>query len=99
MMYGKKDLRASLAPNGAPAAHTPFMPATYARFYQDRAADEDASGRSWYSRGQNMIVNYIQAKAGGRFTRVGQLDEYALLIPDAGLSVVVVAKGDEQMVK
>ncbi len=66
-MYGKNDLRASLAPNAAsdaPAVRTPFKPATYARFYEDPPASNDANGRAWYSRGQNMIVNYILAQTG-----------------------------------
>jgi hypothetical protein len=104
-MYGKNDLRASLAPTRAPAVHTPFMPATYGRFYQERPVDADANGQSWYCRGQNMIVNFIQANNGGRFSRSAQLDEYALLIPEAGMSVVVTAvqagrpRDEEQVVK
>src|SRR5690348_2254158 len=97
-MYGKNDLRASLAPSAAPAARTPFKPATYARFYEDPPTDNDVNGQAWYSRGQNMIVNYILAKTGGRFSRTGQLDEYALLIPEAGMRVVITAKGEEQSV-
>lgn len=100
-MYGKNDLRASLAPkaeSATPAIRTPFKPAAYARFYQDPPADNDVNGQAWYGRGQNMIVNYILAKTGGRFSRAGQLDEYALLIPDAGMQVVVTANGEEQSV-
>lgn len=97
-MYGKNDLRASLAPNGAPTVRTPFKPAAYARFYEEPPAVSDANGQAWYSRGQNMIVNYILAKTGGRFARAGQLDEYALLIPEAGMRVVITANGEEQSV-
>jgi hypothetical protein len=97
-MYGKNDLRASLAPTKAAVVHTPFKPATYGRFYEEPPVDNDANGQAWYCRGQNMIVNYILAKAGGRFFRIAQLDEYALLIPQAGMSVVVTAQGEEQTV-
>jgi hypothetical protein len=97
-MYGKNDLRASLAATKASVVHTPFKPATYARFYEEPPVDDDANGQAWYCRGQNMIVNYIAAKAGGRFFRIAQIDEYALLIPQAGMSVVVTAQGEEQTV-
>ena len=68
-MYGKNDLRASLVTSGesarAPAVRTPFKHATYARFYDAPACDDDANGQAWYCRGQTMIVNYIAARAGG----------------------------------
>lgn len=94
-MYGKNDLRASLAPTRAAPVHTPFKPATYALFYREAPVENDANGQAWYCRGQNMIVNHILARAGGRFSRAGQLDEYALLIPEAEMSVVVAARGRE----
>jgi hypothetical protein len=97
-MYGKNDLRASLAPSKASPVRTPFKPATYARFYEEPPVDDDVNGRAWYCRGQNMVVNYILARAGGRFIRAGQLDEYALLIPEAGMGVVIAANGEEQTV-
>src|SRR5687767_12169581 len=101
-MYGKNDLRASLATSKeaarAPAVRTPFKSATYARFYDAPACDTDASGEAWYCRGQNMIVNYILARAGGRFSRIVQLDEYALLIPGTGMRVTITARGEEQTV-
>jgi len=72
-MYGKNDLRASLVPAAAkaPAVRTPFKPASYARFYQEPPVDNDANGQGWYCRGQNMVVNYIAARAGGRIAMVG----------------------------
>jgi hypothetical protein len=101
-MYGKNDLRASLVTSGesarAPAVRTPLKAATYARIYDAPACDSDANGQAWYSRGQNMIVNYILARAGGRFSRAGQLDEYALVIPGTGTKVAITASGEEQTV-
>jgi hypothetical protein len=97
-MYGKNDLRASLVRPATTQVRTPFKPASYARFYQEPPVEDDANGKAWYCRGQNMIVNYVQAKAGGRFSRAAQLDEYALLIPERGMHVVVTAKGEEQSV-
>jgi len=99
-MYGKNDLRASLVPAEAkaPAVRTPFKPASYARFYQEPPVDNDANGQGWYCRGQNMVVNYIAARAGGTFSRAGQPDEYALLIPNAGMSVTIRTKDQEEKV-
>lgn len=98
-MYGKNDLRASLAPKRGPVVHTPFKAATYARFHADPPRQNDANGRQWHARGQNLIVNYIVAEPGGRFPRMAQLDEYALLIPEPGMSVLIRAQGEEQRVK
>lgn len=97
-MYGKNDLRASLAPTAAPVVRTPFKPATYARFYEEPPVENDVNGQAWYCRGQNMIVNYILAKAGGRFSRTGQLDEYALLLTEAAARVVIAANDEQQTI-
>lgn len=97
-MYGKNDLRASLAALQATEVRTPFKPASYARFYEESPVDDDANGQAWYCRGQNMIVNYVLAKTAGRFSRSGQIDEYALLIPEPGMRVVITAKDEEQSV-
>lgn len=97
-MYGKNDLRASLAAPQATEVRTPFKPASYARFYEEPPVEDDANGQAWYCRGQNMIVNYVLAKVGGRFSRSGQLDEYALLIPDVGMHVTITARDEEQSV-
>ena len=97
-MYGKNDLRASLAAPRATEVRTPFKPASYARFYEEAPVEDDANGQAWYCRGQNLIVNHVLAKSGGRFSRSGQLDEYALLIPDPGMRVIVTARDEEQSV-
>jgi hypothetical protein len=101
-MYGKNDLRASLVvpftPRRAAEVRTPFKPATYARFYEQPPMEDDANGQAWYCRGQNMIVNYIVAKAGGVFERIWQLDEYAVLIPHAATTIMIVANGEGQYV-
>ena len=95
-MYGKNDLRASLVKDAAPGGmRTPFKKASYGRFYDLPPVDSDANGDAWYWRGQNLIVNRIEAKAGGTFSRRGQVDEYAILLPEEGMKVTVRAGGDE----
>ena len=97
-MYGKNDLRASLVANKQAEVRTPFKPAAYGLFYKDPPIDDDDNGKAWYCRGQNLVVNYIEAKAGGRFTRENQPDEYALLLPFEGMTAKVSANGEEQTV-
>jgi len=87
-MYDKTDPRASLAA-AAPAAkpHHVYYPAQYGLFYKDPPQETDASGKSWYARGQNFIIAYTDAAPGATFTRKGQKDEYVALIPDRNTPV------------
>jgi hypothetical protein len=94
-MYAAGDPRAALA---APAerkvsAPTAFSAAEYAKFYETAPQDEDASGRSWYVRGQNFILAYSETKPGASFARKDQADEYAILIPDKDVSIEITAAG------
>lgn len=97
-MYGKNDLRASLAPKTQSEVRTPFKRAAYGRFYDEKPVESDRNGDAWYCRGQNLVVNYIAANEGGRFARAGQPDEYVLLMPVAGMKAKVSANGEEQAV-
>ncbi|MBL8589086.1 MAG: hypothetical protein JNK46_11205 [Methylobacteriaceae bacterium] len=94
-MYDKTDPRAALAASAAPSAPPPafFAPPEYGRFYEGPPQIDDASGRSWFLRGQNFVLAYSETKAGALFARDAQPDEYALLIPDA--TDVRIEAGDE----
>jgi hypothetical protein len=95
-MYDQSDPRTALAPaasSGKPAA-TRFAAAEYGRFYDTAPQDDDAAGRSWYFRGQNFVLHYMEAEAGAVLTREDQADEYALMIPDAGSEVEIEAGGE-----
>lgn len=81
-MYDKSDPRAVLAVGTAPQSGATSTPASYGLYYRDDPVKHDANGRSWSTRGQNLIVNYIEAKPGARFNRIGQIDEYMLVLPD-----------------
>src|SRR6185503_10519585 len=79
-MYDKSDPRSALAPqrdNGATAT-----PASFGRYYEDPPVVDDANGRAWYTRGQDLLVNYIETKPGATFSRAGQVDEYMIVLPD-----------------
>ncbi|MCR6645432.1 MAG: hypothetical protein NVV62_13480 [Terricaulis sp.] len=77
----------------APPA-TPFKQASYCRFYDTPPSIDDAGAKTWLARGQNLIVAYSEVSAGAVLTREAQLDEYAVMITDAGLSVEISA-GDQ----
>jgi hypothetical protein len=97
-MYDKSDPRASLAPPRASQAVPAggFSPASYAKFYETPPQEDGPDGRTWYARGQTFVIAYSEARAGARFQRSGQADEYVLLLPDAATSAVVTAGGERQ---
>ncbi len=82
-MYDKSDPRAALS---SPSAVQPtrFAAAEFRRFYDQPPQIEDATGKTWISRGQNMLIAYSEGLKGAQLTRNGQPDEYALLLPEAG---------------
>lgn len=96
-MYESHDPRARLATSGAksigPAA---FAAAEYVKFHDVPAAEQSALARTWYGRGQNMVVAYSEGQPGAVFERVGQVDEYMLVLPEAGAGAVLEA-GDERV--
>jgi hypothetical protein len=82
-MYAASDPRSALAATAKPAkVPTAFAPATYARFYETPAQEEGPDGKVWYARGQNFLVAYTMAAKDGAFLRTGQIDEWAIIVPD-----------------
>lgn len=93
-MYGRNDLRASLAPQSRAPAPTSFKKASYARFYEEAPQERSEFADSWYARGQTMIVAYSEARAGAVFERADQPDEYAIILPDEGAEIEIsIAEG------
>ena len=96
-MYGRNDLRTSLAPQSKAPAPTGFHRASYARFYDEAPQERAELADNWYARGQTMIVAYSEVKAGAVFTRADQIDEYAVLLPDDGVEIEIeIAEGTER---
>src|SRR5690606_39816947 len=94
-MYDKSDPRASLAaPKGGAQFGTTQMPASICRYYQDSPVDDDANGRGWYTRGQNLVVHWIEEKPGAAFTRTAQVDEYMDVVPDDDTPHEATANGE-----
>ncbi len=100
-MYADADPRSKLASGrsggGPPSSASGFGPSHYALFGEIAPQIENGNGRTWLARGQNFIVAYTLAKAGGRFERNGQPDEYVLLIEDPAPNAVVTANGEPEV--
>lgn len=115
-MYNASDPRATLAPASAPAEMTATVsyPADYVIFHDAAPAAEDRDGgRHWYARGQNFVVGYSDCADGMTVRRVGQPDEWMLLLPwfatsaritcdgtmvhAPGYSLVVIPPGDSEI--
>lgn len=94
-MYDKSDPRAALA---APAAEkssaTEFAAAEYGRFYEGEPQESGADGRGWYFRGQNLVLNYMEALPGATLRRAGQVDEYAVILPDPKTAAEITCGGE-----
>lgn len=95
-MYEAYDPRSKLAAGGAakPAIPDGFAAAEYVKFRDLPPAEQSAGARTWYGRGQNMIVAYTEAQPGAVFTRQGQVDEYMLVLPEKGEGAVLEANGE-----
>ncbi|WP_182422336.1 hypothetical protein [Aureimonas sp. ME7] len=93
-MYAASDPRASLAPSAAPSKPAgPACPATYARFYESEPDERSPGVASWIVRGQTFAIVYSDCAPDAVLERVGQVDEYVLLLPDAGTGAVAEAEG------
>jgi len=95
-MYGRNDLRASLAPQTKTPAPTGFRRASYARFYDQPQQQASDVARTWLARGQTMIVAYSEVAPGAVLERTGQPDEYAVILPDDGVEIeIAIDEGNE----
>jgi len=91
-MYEAYDPRSRLgAQAAAPKPATGFAAAEYVRFHDQPPAQGADRSRTWFGRGQNMIVAFSEVQPGAVFTRLGQQDEYMLVLPDPGPGAVIQA--------
>jgi hypothetical protein len=95
-MYDKSDPRARLGQSATAAASLPsgFAAAQFGRFYESDPQENGSAGRTWYTRGQNFIVAFSDAKPGATFARKDQRDEYVVLVQDRQTSINVSAGGE-----
>lgn len=97
-MYDKSDPRATLAAASKSTAST-FAGADFGLFYEMQPQLSKSGERTWLTRGQNFLVAYTDAEAGTVLERVGQVDEYVLLVPDRETPVTVSANGQTETVE
>ena len=94
-MYEADDPRAALGTAGAGAMPSAaFGSSSHSRFYADPPQEDLPDQRNWYTRGQNFVVCYSEVEPGAVFERLGQTDEYVLLLHEADLSATVTANGE-----
>jgi hypothetical protein len=96
-MYESDDPRSKLASkSGDRPVIEGFAAAEYVKFHELQPAEAGAAARTWYGRGQNMVVSYSECQPGAGFARVGQVDEYMLVLPEPGAGAVIEA-GNERV--
>jgi mannose-6-phosphate isomerase-like protein (cupin superfamily) len=98
-MYAADDPRAGLAPANKAATPEVYKGAQYAMYYKDAPQEDTSLGRLWYTRGQNAIIVYADVKAGYRFERKNQPDEYAVLTPSRSTRIRVTTGSEEKTVE
>ena len=79
---------------GPPPAGGPFAAAHYHRFYDAPPAEDEHGVRTWYARGQLMVLAYSEASPGATLERPAQDDEYCVLLPDPQSNAVIEAAGE-----
>jgi hypothetical protein len=99
-MYDKSDPRARLnSVRATGATVTGYSPPDYIRFYESAPQDAGALVRTWYARGQNAVIAYSQANVGSLFENRGEIDEWVLILPDAGVSATVSIGGENHPIQ
>jgi hypothetical protein len=96
MPYDANDPRARLGTTTGSAPEGGYGTSEHANFYETSPQIESSLERTWLTRGQNFLVAYSQFEAGGGFVREDQVDEYIVLLPDAGVPTSIVA-GEEEV--
>ena len=98
MAYSQADPRSRLAAAAAPpsAAADGYGTPSYAKFYETEPQLRADGTETWLVRGQHFVLAYSQVTPGAVLWRPAQDDEYALLIPDAGVSAEVTV-GEETL--
>ncbi|WP_200936735.1 hypothetical protein [Leifsonia sp. Root112D2] len=94
-MYAKDDIRSKLAtatPAKAVDPSTPIKASQWIGFHAYEPTETGPKGsRTWTARAANLVISYTEAKAGETFTRVGQPDEYTVLMYSDSAAIRVTA--------
>jgi hypothetical protein len=98
-MYESHDPRSQLkAKDTASSVKEGFAAAEYVKFFALPPAEQTTLARTWFGRGQNMVVAYSEVQPGAVFTRSAQADEYMLVLPEAGDGLLIEANGEQCVV-
>ncbi len=94
-MYDTTDPRSKLS-LGKPQAPSSggFADADLGLFYETAPQIEEATWRTWVTRGQNFLVAHTEARPGAVLERKAQPDEYALILMARDKPAVVSAGGE-----
>ncbi|WP_121062418.1 hypothetical protein [Chachezhania antarctica] len=92
-MYVSNDPRSKLAGTEDKGGSHPVAPAQHYDFTDIASAVAEDGARVWYSRGQNFLLLFAQARPGATLHRTDQPDEYVLLLPDADTRATVAWNG------
>lgn len=99
-MYDKSDPRSSLGDSGKKKAQpTEFADVKHVKMYELTPRESELGTKTWWMRGQHFYLAYSAAVAGEQFERLGQKDEYVVLMPDPESEAVVSWNGQEHWVK
>ena len=94
-MYAKDDIRSALqatAPTVQVDPSTPIKPSQWIEFLTlEPSATLPRGSRMWNARAANLVVSYVDGRAGDVLERVGQPDEYAVLQYSESARIRVVA--------
>lgn len=98
-MYETDDPRSKLGARSAaaPVKAEGFAAAEYVRFTELSATQVQPLASTWLARGQNFVVAWSRVKPGASLEREDQVDEYMVVLPEAGPGAEFEA-GDERVV-
>lgn len=96
MAYSQADPRSRLTAAAPSSAVDGYGTPSYAKFYETEPQLRADGAATWLVRGQHFVLGYSQVTTGAVLWRPAQHDEYALLIPDAGVSAEVTV-GEESL--
>lgn len=93
-MYSSSDPRSALKPTGVKADEVigQYSDAHVGRFYEEAPQINDPLYKAWVMRGQNILVMYVEARAGAVIERPAQIDEYAVLLDAKSPAVAIEAQ-------
>lgn len=92
-MYLSTDPRSALTTTTMAAWPERYAGADYVKFYEQSPALEQDGSSTWLARGQNFVIAYTDGRRGVALSRAGQVDEYVVLLPDAGAGAAITWNG------